>query len=113
MTRGPETNPPDPMPRPDFLRRHHAAKSRQGTGRAQPARRMKTKQFLQGKLTYLGILLTALGALGNLFGFTVPTDEVKGIVSWLQANWDQIMELVGLVVAAYGRLRINWRKETA
>ena len=74
---------------------------------------MKTKQFLQGKLTYLGILLTALGALGNLFGFAVPTDEVKGIVSWLQTNWDQIMELVGLVVAAYGRLRINWRKETA
>ena len=74
---------------------------------------MNPKQFLQGKLTYLGILLTALGALGNLFGFDVPTNEVKGIVGWFQANWNTLMELVGLVMAAYGRLRINWRKEVA
>ena len=99
------------MPRPNFLRRlQAAAKNRQGTGRAQPTRPMNKPQFLQGKLTYLGILLTALGALGNLFGFTVPTDEVKGIVTWLQANWDSLSELVGLIMAAYGRLRINWRK---
>lgn len=102
------------MPRPNFLRRHQAAaKNRQGTGRAQPTRHMNPKQFLQGKLTYLGILLTALGALGNLFGFDVPTNEVKGIVGWFQANWNTVMELVGLVVAAYGRLRLNWRKEAA
>lgn len=74
---------------------------------------MNSKQFLQGKLTYLGILLTALGALGNLFGFDVPTNEVKGIVGWFQANGNTVMELVGLVVAAYGRLRLNWRKEAA
>jgi hypothetical protein len=74
---------------------------------------MNPKQFLQGKLTYFGILLTALGALGHLFGFNVPTEEVKGIIGWFQANWNSIMELVGLVMAAYGRLRLNWRKEAA
>ncbi len=74
---------------------------------------MNSRQFLQGKLTYLGILLTALGALGHLFGFTVPIEEVKGIIGWFQTNWNSIMELVGLVMAAYGRLRINWRKEVA
>jgi len=74
---------------------------------------MTSRQFLQGKLTYIGILLTALGALGHLFGFTVPTEEVRGIVGWFQANWNSIMELVGLVMAAYGRLRLNWRKEVA
>ena len=74
---------------------------------------MNPKQFLQGKLTYLGILLTALGALGHLFGFTVPNEEVKGIIGWFQTNWNTLMELVGLVIAAYGRLRINWRKEVA
>ena len=74
---------------------------------------MNPKQFLQGKLTYLGILLTALSALGHLFGFTVPTEEVKGIIGWFHTNWNTLMELVGLVIAAYGRLRINWRKEVA
>ena len=71
---------------------------------------MKTNQFLQGKLTFLGIALSGLGAIGSLFGFTVPTDEVKGIIGWLQSSWDSLMEFVGLFVAAYGRLRINWRK---
>ena len=74
---------------------------------------MKNKQFLQGKLTYLGIAISGLGALGSLFGFSIPTDEVKGIIGWIQANWDSVMEFVGLVVAAYGRIRINWRKEKA
>ena len=74
---------------------------------------MKNKQFLQGKLTYFGIVISGLGALGSLFGFTIPSDEVKGIVGWLQTNWDQVMEFAGLIVAAYGRLRINWRKDKA
>lgn len=67
-------------------------------------------QTLQGKLTYLGILISALGAAGNLLGWTIPTDEVKGMISWVQANWDDIAQFAGLVTAAYGRLRINWRK---
>ena len=71
---------------------------------------MNNKQFLQGKLTYIGIALSGLGAIGSLFGFSVPTDEVKGIIGWLQSHWDSLMEFAGLVVAAYGRIRINWRK---
>jgi hypothetical protein len=74
---------------------------------------MKNKQFLQGKLTYIGIVISGLGALGSLFGFSVPTDEVKGIISWVQSHWDSIAEFIGLVVAAYGRIRINWRKDKA
>ena len=74
---------------------------------------MKTKQFLQGKLTYLGIAISGLGALGSLFGFSVPADEVKGLIGWFQANWDSLSEFAGLAVAAYGRIRINWRKDKA
>jgi len=73
----------------------------------------QNRQFLQGKLTYLGILISSLGALGGLFGFTLPTDEVQNIIHLAQANWDSMAELIGLVVAAYGRLRINWRKNPA
>ena len=71
---------------------------------------MNTKQSLQGRLTYVGILLSAAGALGNLFGWHVPTDEVKDMVSWIQGHWDDLVQFTGLATAAYGRLRINWRK---
>lgn len=67
-------------------------------------------QTLQGKLTYIGILLSAAGAAGKLFGWEIPTEEVKGMISWAQANWDDLAQFVGLATAAYGRLRINWRK---
>lgn len=67
-------------------------------------------QTLQGKLTYVGIVLSAVGALGNLFGWSIPADEVKGMISWVQAHWDDLSQFAGLVTAAYGRLRINWRK---
>lgn len=70
---------------------------------------MKT-QTLQGKLTYLGILLSGVGALGNLFGWEIPADEVKGMLSWTQAHWDDLSQFLGLATAAYGRLRLNWRK---
>ena len=43
-------------------------------------------QTLQGKLTYLGILISGVGALGNLFGWELPADEVKGMISWTQAH---------------------------
>lgn len=70
---------------------------------------MKT-QTLQGKLTYLGILLSGVGALGNLFGWDIPADEVKSMLSWTQAHWDDLAQFAGLAAAAYGRLRLNWRK---
>ena len=71
---------------------------------------MNTKQSLQGRLTYVGILISAVGALGNLSGWHVPADEVRGMVAWVQAHWDDLMQFAGLATAAYGRLRINWRK---
>jgi len=74
---------------------------------------MKNKQFLQGKLTYLGLGISGLGAAGGLLGLTMPADEVRDIIGWLHANWGSVMELAGLVLAAYGRLRINWRKDRA
>jgi hypothetical protein len=32
------------------------------------------------------------------------------MVTWVQAHWDDLMQFAGLATAAYGRLRINWRK---
>jgi hypothetical protein len=33
------------------------------------------------------------------------------MVAIAAANWDTIAEFGGLATAAYGRLRINWRKK--
>ena len=74
-------------------------------------RGMNPTQTLQGKLTYAGIVISAVGALGRLFGLHLPTDEAQGMVAIAAANWDTIAEFGGLATAAYGRLRINWRKK--
>ena len=71
---------------------------------------MNPTQLLQGKLTYAGIVITAIGALGRLFGLHLPTEEAQGMVALTAANWDTIAEFGGLATAAYGRLRINRRK---
>lgn len=73
-------------------------------------RGMNPKQTLQGKLTYIGVLISTAGAIGNLFGWEIPADEVKGMITWTQAHWDDLAQFAGLLTAAYGRLRINWRK---
>lgn len=67
------------------------------------------KQFLQGRLTYLGVLLTAAGTVGKLFGWYVPVDEVKSAIEFVQAQWPVVMEFVGMLTTIYGRLRIGKR----
>lgn len=62
-------------------------------------------KFLDGKMTFLGLGIAALGMLGKRFGITVPTAEVQGFFTWLGANWDAMAEGVGWLVAAYGKLR--------
>ena len=71
---------------------------------------MNPPQTLQGKLTYAGIFISALGAIGRLFGLHLPTNEAQGMVDLVAANWDTLAQFGGLATAAYGRLRINWRK---
>lgn len=67
------------------------------------------KQFLQGRLTYLGVLLTAAGTVGKLFGWYVPVDEITSAIDFVQAQWPVVMEFVGMVTTIYGRLRIGKR----
>jgi len=67
-------------------------------------------QFLQGKMTFIGLGLATVGTIAKMFGYTLPTDEAKDFLSWLSANWDVIASGLGLLTAAYGRLRMNWRK---
>lgn len=67
------------------------------------------QQVLQGKLTYLGLIVTISGFLGNLFGAKFPKEEVDGILTWVGANWDSLAQFGGLVTAAWGRFRMNLR----
>ena len=69
-----------------------------------------TKQILQGKMTFIGLALTAAGAIGRMMGWDLPTDEVNSFLTWLLSSWDGIAQGIGIIIAAWGRLRINWRK---
>lgn len=68
------------------------------------------KQFLQGKMTFIGLALTAAGALGKMLGWEVPAEEISGFLTWLLASWDGLAQGAGILLAAWGRLRINFRK---
>jgi hypothetical protein len=125
----PASNPtPQPAPRPKRSRKPSTKKRsraaapprlpqpnpfRLASARASILSQPPSGQFLKGKLTFIGIGISALGALSKVFGVPVPVSEIRDIVGWFQANSGTISELAGLIVAAYGRLRITWRKEGA
>lgn len=71
------------------------------------------RQWLQGKLTYLSLVLSALGAVGKLFGWELPTNEAQDMLTWLGANWDDLAQFLGLAGAAYGKLRAEKRRHSA
>lgn len=65
--------------------------------------------WLDGKRTFIGLAISALGLLGSRFQVDVPTDEVNGVLDVISANWDVFAQLAGLVVAAYGRVKVSKR----
>ncbi|WP_009964056.1 hypothetical protein [Verrucomicrobium spinosum] len=68
-------------------------------------------QFLQGHMTKLGLVLTGLSLIGGLFGIVVPAEELKALAKTASDNWGVIGTLVGLALAAYGKIRRNWRQD--
>ncbi len=67
------------------------------------------RQFLQGKLTAICLLVSGIGAAGRLFGVVFPADVVNGILQWIAANYDALLFVGGQLGAAWGQLRRNWR----
>jgi|688.fasta_scaffold04470_21 hypothetical protein len=67
------------------------------------------EQFLQGKLTYIGLIMTALGAFAQTTGIAIPLNDIQALIDFVQANWHVVLEFVGLVTALYGRFRIPGR----
>lgn len=66
-------------------------------------------KWLDGKRTYLGLILTTAGMLGKRFGWVLPVEEANGILDLIAANWDVIAEIAGLAFAAYGRFMTSAR----
>ena len=60
--------------------------------------------FLQGKKTYISLLVTAAGFVAGRFGVDLPKQEVNGIIEILRVNWEDVTVLSGLVAAAWARL---------
>lgn len=63
------------------------------------------QEWLEGKKTYIGLLIVLIGTLGQLFGPGIQphTQDATDLLRWVEINWDTLMQFVGLVVAAYGR----------
>lgn len=73
----------------------------------------RKRQFLQGKLTAVCLAISVAGALADIMGWTLPSTEINSVLTWIAANYDQLMFLAGQIGAAYGQLRRNWRRDGA
>jgi len=60
--------------------------------------------FLDGKKTYISLLVAAAGLVAGRFGIDLPKQEVNGIIEIVRLNWEDITVLAGLVAAAWARL---------
>ena len=65
--------------------------------------------WLDGKRTFIGLALTALGTIANMFQVDVPTEEINGALDIVSLHWDVFAQLIGLVVAAWGRVKASKR----
>ena len=62
--------------------------------------------FLNGKKTYLGIIVAALPTVAGLFGYNVTVEgatELTGILGTLLENVEGLIQTGGLLLAWYGR----------
>ena len=60
-------------------------------------------EMLQGYKTFLGIALTVLPIIVQLFGYHL----VPGASDAIGAEVDQIVQIIGAVIASYGRLKAS------
>lgn len=97
--------PSDPMTNPA----HSATSGKIVVKKDEPAGPEKP-QWLQGKLTFIGLVLATIGSIGKVFGLSLPTSEADGFLHYLSDNWDTLASGVGILIAAWGRFRINFRK---
>lgn len=64
-------------------------------------------KFLDGKKTYIGILVAAAPTVAGFFGYDITVQgagELGGALGLILTNVETVIEAVGLLVAAYGRL---------
>lgn len=81
------------------------------TQRAQPV--YEKPSWLDGKRTYIGLIISTAGLIGSRFHVEVPTDEVNGALDLLSQNWDIFAQFFGLLVAAWGRMKASQRFKEA
>jgi hypothetical protein len=68
---------------------------------------MNTKNPFQSK-TIWGLVITLIGILANKFKLPVDKAELHGLVDFLALHWEDILEVVGILLAAWGRFRASF-----
>jgi len=63
-------------------------------------------EFLEGKKTYIGILIAAFPTVAGLIGYDITVEgavELGGILGTLLGDIETTIGTFGLLIAAYGR----------
>jgi hypothetical protein len=81
------------------------------TKRAQPV--YDKPSWLDGKRTYIGLVISTAGLIGSRFRVDVPAEEINGILDLVNVHWDILAQFAGLVVAAWGRMKASQRFKEA
>lgn len=61
-------------------------------------------EFLQGRKTYISILVALSGLVAGRLGVDLPKQEINGIIEIIRLNWQDITVFAGLIAAAWSRL---------
>lgn len=60
--------------------------------------------MLEGKKTYIGIIIMVLGAISTHFKLPFTTEDISSVVSL-------VVELIGTIIALYGRFVAKPKEE--
>lgn len=63
-------------------------------------------QWLQGKMTFIGIGLGVVAWVGRRFGVEIPVDIIKDFLHWLDMSWTTVADGIALIMMLYGRIRL-------
>ena len=55
--------------------------------------------------TIWGLIIALVGIIANKFNVPVDKAELRGLLGFLEAHWEDILEVVGILLAAWGRFR--------
>ena len=89
------------MPHPQYRHRVRATRGRLRIGNMNMITKLLKGDFLSGKKTFISLALGLAGFFANKYGVK---HEFDGVVEIISLNSAEIVTLIGLIGAAWGRI---------